>query len=121
MIKRSLFFVVLVASSAVVAKSCVVIKKEKAPSAATLQQEANELVGEILQTSAQLVKELGSIQTSCLTSLKRVVEGEGGVMKAKLSPEELKNCVDNLRSYNDSLKNIKEDVSGCCAFCSAKL
>lgn len=121
LVKRCVFFGVLVAAQALCAKSCVVIKKEKGPSVATLQQEATELIGDILQTSAQLVKDLGSIQTSCLDSLKRVVEGEGGVTKTKLSSEELKKSVDSFRLYNDSLKNLKEEVSGCCAFCSAKL
>jgi hypothetical protein len=121
MVKRVILVLLFVGAQSLCAKSCVVVKKEKTPSAATLQQEASVLVGEILQTSAQLVKDIGSIQTSCLASLKRVVEGEGGATKTKLSPEELKKCVDMLRSYNDSLKNLEEDVSSCCAFCSARL
>jgi len=98
----------------------VVIKKEKVPSAAVLNQEASELIGEILKTSAELVKDLGILQSSCLSSLERVVSGEGAVTKTKLSTSELKKCVEELRSHKYSLKNLKEEVSSSCAFCSAR-
>ena len=96
----------------------IVIKKEKAPSAASLNQEASELVGEILKTSAELVKDLGTLQTSCFASLERMLTGEGVVTKTKLSVAELKKCVDSLRLHEKSLKKVKEEVSSSCAFCS---
>jgi hypothetical protein len=111
--------VVLVACSANFAQS-VIVKKEKMPSAAVLNQEASELVGDILKTSAELVKNLGELQSSCLASLERVVNGEGTVTKTKLSTVELKKCVEELRSHKDSLEKLKEEVSSSCAFCSAR-
>ena len=99
----------------------VVVKKEKVPSAAVLNQEASELIGEILKTSAELVKDLGALQSSCLSSLERVVNGEGAVTKTKLSTCELKKCVEELQLHNNLLKKLKEEVSSSCAFCSINL
>lgn len=98
----------------------VIVKKEKMPSAAVLNQEASELIGDILKTSAELVKNLGELQTSCLFSLERVVNGEGAVTKTKLSNVELKKCVEELRTHKDSLDKLKEEVPNFCAFCSAR-
>lgn len=98
----------------------VVVKKEKVPSAAVLNQEAGELVGDILKISAELVKKLGELQTTCLFSLERVVNGDGVITKTKLSNAELKKCVEELRSHKISLENLKEEVSNSCAFCSAR-
>jgi hypothetical protein len=109
--------VVLVACSANFAQS-VIVKKEKTPSAAVLNQEASELIGDILKTSAELVKGLGELQSSCLSSLERVVNGEGAVTKTKLSNIELKKCIEELRSHKDSLEKLKEEVSNSCTFCS---
>ena len=97
-----------------------VVKKEKTPSSAALQQEASELVGEVLKTSAELVKDLGSLQSSCLASLERVVSGEGSITKTKLSTCELKKCVEELRSHRYALEKLKEEVSKSCAFCSIR-
>ena len=118
---RSMILVVSVftVTSATCAQS-VVVKKEKVPSAAALNQEASELIGEILKTSAELVKELGTLQSSCLLSLERVVSGEGAVTKTKLSACELKKCVEELRTHNNSLKKLKQEVSSSCVFCSAR-
>jgi len=98
----------------------VVVKKEKIPSAAALNQEASELIGEILKSSAELVKDLGSLQSSCLLSLERVISGEGSVTKTKLSSSELKKCVDELRIHSNLLKKLEQEVSNSCAFCSAR-
>lgn len=111
--------VVLVTCSANFAAS-VIIKKEKIPSAAVLNQEAIELIGDILKTSAELVKKLGELQTTCLFSLERVVNGEGVITKTKLSPCELKKCVEELHMHKVSLENLKEEVSNSCAFCSER-
>jgi hypothetical protein len=99
----------------------VIVKKEKMPSAAVLNQEASELIGDILKTSAELVKNLGELQTSCLSSLERVVNGEGAVTKTKLSTVELKKCVEELRLHKDSLEKLKEEVSNSRIFCSERL
>lgn len=99
-------------------KISVVVKKEKVPSTAVLNQEASELIGEMIKTSAELVTDLGTLQTSCLSSLERVLDG-GMVTKIKVSPDELKKCVESLRTHNNSLKKLKEEVSDSRAFCSA--
>jgi hypothetical protein len=115
------FLLVIVLTMQPITASSVVVRKEKISSAAALNQEASAQIGEILQTSAKLVKDIGTLQTSCLDSLKRVVEGEGEVTKTKLSSAELKKCVDTLKSYNAFLQKLEQEVSDCCAFCSAKL
>jgi hypothetical protein len=111
----------LLGQSPVIKKQSVVVKKEKTPSLAALNQDASQLVGEMLKTSAELVKELGELQVSCLSSLERVLDAEGSVTKTKLSTVELKKCVDSLRVHDALLKKIKEEISCSCAFCSATL
>lgn len=96
----------------------VVVKKEKTPSATVLNQEASELVGEMLKTSAELIKELGELQMTCFSSLERVVNGEGVVTQKKFSTSELKKCVEELRSHKDLLIKAKEQVSSSRLFCS---
>lgn len=96
--------------------SSIVVKKERKVSVSTLNQEASEIIGEILKTSAELVTSLGTLQTNCLSSLERVLDGET-VTKKNASSLELKECVATLKTHNEKLKKAKEDIFVVCDFC----